>query len=129
MNMHRAARSDPLIYIPLGSYNMKLETVISTYLLLCSEMGYVKIKAPKNLYCHLHFLNLEKKKSVIIVLNQCVCTHNFRNKLWILKKFGTSVVKNISSILSHFNPLKTKRRLLYLKIHFVPRSKHFSSRL
>ena len=24
-----------------------------------------------------------------------------------------------------FNPLKTKRRLLYLKIQFVPRSKHF----
>ena len=29
----------------------------------------------------------------------------------------------------HFNPLNTKRRLLYLKIQFVPRSKHFSSRL
>jgi len=28
-----------------------------------------------------------------------------------------------------FNPLTTKRRLLYLKIHLVPRSKHFSSRL
>ena len=28
-----------------------------------------------------------------------------------------------------FNPLKTKRRLLYLKNQFVPRSKHFSSRL
>ena len=28
-----------------------------------------------------------------------------------------------------FNPLKTKRRLLYLKTQFVPRSKHFSSRL
>ena len=26
-------------------------------------------------------------------------------------------------------PLKTKRRLLYLKTQFVPRSKHFSSRL
>ena len=30
---------------------------------------------------------------------------------------------------SPINPLNTKRRLLYLKIHFVPRSKHFSSRL
>ena len=29
----------------------------------------------------------------------------------------------------HMNPLNTKRRLLYLKIQFVPRSKHFSSRL
>ena len=28
-----------------------------------------------------------------------------------------------------FNPLKTKCRLLYLKIRFVQRSKHFSSRL
>ena len=27
------------------------------------------------------------------------------------------------------NPLKTKRRQLYLKTKFVPRSKHFSSRL
>ena len=27
------------------------------------------------------------------------------------------------------NPLKTKRRLLYLKTQSVPRSKHFSSRL
>ena len=29
----------------------------------------------------------------------------------------------------NFNPLNTKRRLLYLKTQFVPRSKHFSSRL
>jgi hypothetical protein len=29
----------------------------------------------------------------------------------------------------HINPLNTKRRLFYLKTHFVPRSKHFSSRL
>ena len=28
-----------------------------------------------------------------------------------------------------FNPLNTKRRLLYLKTQFVPRSKHFSSQL
>ena len=30
---------------------------------------------------------------------------------------------------SHINPLNTKRRPLYLKTQFVPRSKHFSSRL
>ena len=29
----------------------------------------------------------------------------------------------------NFNPLKTRHRLLYLKTQFVPRSKHFSSRL
>ena len=28
-----------------------------------------------------------------------------------------------------FNPLKTKRRMLYLKTQFVPHNKHFSSRL
>jgi hypothetical protein len=28
-----------------------------------------------------------------------------------------------------FNPLKTKRRMLYLKTQPVPRSKHFSTRL
>ena len=30
---------------------------------------------------------------------------------------------------NYFNPLNTKRRLLYLKTQFVPRSKHFSSPL
>jgi hypothetical protein len=32
-------------------------------------------------------------------------------------------------IFVHINPLKTKRRLLYLKTQSVPRCKHFSSRL
>ena len=32
-------------------------------------------------------------------------------------------------ITNMIKPLNTKRRLLYLKTHFVPRSKHFSSRL
>ena len=31
--------------------------------------------------------------------------------------------------IEYINPLNTKRRLLYLKTQFVPRSKHFSSRL
>jgi len=30
---------------------------------------------------------------------------------------------------TYVKPLNTKRRLLYLKTQFVPRSKHFSSRL
>ena len=34
-----------------------------------------------------------------------------------------------STIILHFNPLKTNGRLLYLKNQVVPRSKHFSSRL
>ena len=32
-------------------------------------------------------------------------------------------------ITMYFSPLNTKRRLLYLKTQFVPRSKHFSSLL
>jgi len=32
-------------------------------------------------------------------------------------------------IISYLNPLKTKRRLFYLKTQFVPRCKHFSSQL
>jgi hypothetical protein len=35
----------------------------------------------------------------------------------------------VSCLVNTFDLLKTKRRLLYLKIQFVPRSKHFSSRL
>ena len=35
----------------------------------------------------------------------------------------------VSRAYTMLDPLKTKRRLLYLKTQFVPRSKHFSSRL
>jgi len=38
-------------------------------------------------------------------------------------------VAEVFDIQLHFNPLKTKRRLLYLKNQSVPRCKHFSSRL
>ena len=34
-----------------------------------------------------------------------------------------------TNVLNNFNPLKMKRTLIYLKTQFVPRSKHFSSRL
>ena len=40
---------------------------------------------------------------------------------------GASIWPTLKHIL--LNPLKTKRRLLYLKIQSVPRCKHFSSRL
>ena len=35
----------------------------------------------------------------------------------------------LTNIMIIINPLNTKRRLLYLKTQFVPRCKHFSSRL
>jgi len=46
--------------------------------------------------------------------------------------FGESfnLLKPTSYVMHHqFNPVKTKRRLLYLMTESVPRSKHFSSRL
>jgi len=41
----------------------------------------------------------------------------------------TSGLQTYTLYLMSFNPLKTKRRLLYLKTQSVPRCKHFSSRL
>ena len=43
-----------------------------------------------------------------------------RNKLQLYKTDTQGIINN---------PLKTKRRLLYLKTQSVPRCKHFSSRL
>ena len=55
---------------------------------------------------------------------------------WLLHKriFNFSTLRNIAfrvivKVSWHLNPLKTKRRPLYLKTQFVPCSKHFSSRL
>jgi hypothetical protein len=54
-----------------------------------------------------------KKKTLVTTLKQV--KHNLKRPIPI---FHVS-----------FNPLKTKRRLLYLKTQSVPRCKHFSSRL
>ena len=45
--------------------------------------------------------------------------------------WGAKHVRNFREVINNifFNHVKTKRRLLYLKTQFVPRSKHFSSRL
>ena len=45
-------------------------------------------------------------------------------------KTGDYYARGIVTVVQNIiNPLNTKRRLLYLKTQFVPRSKHFSSRL
>ena len=44
-------------------------------------------------------------------------------------RFGSTASPLAVYSLMTLNPLKTKRRLLYLKTYSVPRSKHFSSRL
>ena len=51
-------------------------------------------------------------------------THGLYGETYKKKQMGM-----IGADYNKFNLLKTKRRLLYLKTHFVPRSKHFSSRL
>ena len=48
--------------------------------------------------------------------------------VWIYIWKPNSLLKK-GQVDSVFNPLNMKRRLLYLKTQFVPRSKHFSSRL
>ena len=45
-----------------------------------------------------------------------------------ISKSHRKYLKNVQGK-HEINPLKTKRRLLYLKTQFVQRSKHFSSRL
>ena len=47
----------------------------------------------------------------------------------VRSEYFQKVTYGVEMLLFVINPLKTKRRLLYLKIQFVPRSKHFSSRL
>jgi hypothetical protein len=68
MNMHCVARSDPLIYIALGSYNMKLEAVISTYLPALFRKTCTAIILSS--IC-------EKKVSLLlgICVRVCVCVH------------------------------------------------------
>ena len=73
-------------------------------------------------------------------LGQKVCRNRMLKtefEVNLLKAFFTLRSVNLVKVLREINetlyriinPLKTKRRLLYLKTHFVPRSKHFSSRL
>ena len=45
------------------------------------------------------------------------------------KDIAVTTLQFTISQIKEINPLKTKRRLLYLKTQSVPRSKHFSSRL
>jgi len=62
----------------------------------------------------------------------------FKFQIPIARSLLPSILCNVSKYVKeirksnecsiHFKPWKTKRRRLYLKTHFVPRRKHFSSR-
>ena len=68
---------------------------------------------------------------IFVVLEVAYCGRIYKSMLSKYGGRGEQGIKISSQInrVNNFNPLKTKRRLLYLKTQFVPRSKHFSSRL
>jgi len=54
---------------------------------------------------------------------------NNQHRGWTVISSSTFQSLAITFRTTRFNPLKTKRRLLYLKTQSIPRCKHFSSRL
>ena len=114
------------------------------------------IKTKKFVVCFIYFTDytvnkvslFKKKKSnstfyfhIFLVYINIISSNNGRFKIRPLQLFVYTFTSSRSlqcipkkanlctSYGSWFNPLKTERRLLYLKNQFVPRSKHFSSRL
>ena len=81
------------------------------------RMNNIKIRYNTFLICRLHcgiFTNMD-------------CSVKINNTSGITRK--VFCIKHIFNAGPDINPLNTKRRLLYLKTQFVPRSKHFSSLL
>jgi hypothetical protein len=76
----------------------------------CLKIGYVLFLG---IFLYMHSSNytiyLDSQRRILICLSTCLISEtNWRISI---------------------NPLNTKRRLIYLNTQFVPRSKHFSSRL
>ena len=71
------------------------------------------------------------KNSYSQIKDTTFCCHEHFEKLLLLPWGGGGGGGGGDTVATtaYINPLKTKRRLLYLKTQFVPRSKHFSSRL
>ena len=60
----------------------------------------------------------------------CVCDDETPGSAKRRNSLSSRIPQHVITIYAwKFNPLNTKRRPLYLKTQFVPRSKHFSSRL
>ena len=95
----------------------------------------VGVHTPLDAYIHMFYIDIDC--AAFLVINWVIQT------LCVFVKLMEYLVKDVDLLTSAavhfipkstvniggFNPLKTKRRLLYLKTQFVPRSKHFSSRL
>jgi hypothetical protein len=71
-------------------------------------------------------VGLRAKYGGLIIATELICVSSVYNVF--VGKLKTTLYK-YSLTLFLFNPLKTKRRPLYLKTQSVPRCKHFSSRL
>jgi hypothetical protein len=56
-------------------------------------------------------------------------THPIKSEALLLSNDHYSLRMPSSECKNNISPLNTKRRLFYLKPQYVPRSKHFSSRL
>ena len=75
---------------------------------------------------------VERNPSCCIGNDRQTCGQTDRAKSTVALRNLANAPRNINTFQKnkeYFNPLKTKRRMLYLKTQFVPRSKHFSSLL
>jgi hypothetical protein len=76
-------------------------------------------------------MSMESTKSYGVKNQKEVCNRRITVKHLVLSYTNEIVIGSLVGIapVDSINPLNTKSRLLYLKTQFVPRSKHFSSRL
>ena len=120
--MHRIAREFFSLEKPTVSANVAQPFVIRNQVICLSSEPLNKRKLVKLWYWAVELSNMLGECTV---LSDCcsVCCNVLR------------LIKNLISVylnwhqLMLLNPLQTKRRLLYLKTQYLPRSKHFSSRL
>ena len=107
-----------------------------TFVKFCTE-NFTKIC--QNISTSVH-RNISQFTRTIMVSFPFICTHNkdsVPSEVRAENSRGSFLIGALSSVRYEkrlerelsINPSKTKRRLLYLKAQFVPRSKHFSSRL
>ena len=76
---------------------------------------------------------LQEAVSIVEGSNRCLLWESYQTQIYISRQkcgyLNDLTARVACTVTGVFNPLNTKRRQLYLKTQFVPRSKHFSSRL
>ena len=110
----------------------------SLYLFCCYFHGHLALYDPCHISTHRKVQSpreLEVRKSVhhhTIQINQPKRCNSFTSLLldvYVSLNMFRASPRPTSGAYNCINPLKTNRRLLYLKTQSVPRCKHFSSRL